>query len=104
MPALQEQDEDFTGPHAVRGQAALPGAGGDEYCSQDVYETIWHHGPIEESAQRRSRSQSLSARVSINGSYSFAWRHCLICKDLGKLQWKFWVNAWRRRTTTFQVE
>lgn len=46
VPALQEQDQDIAGPHAICGQAALPGAGGDEYSSKDVYETIWYHSPI----------------------------------------------------------
>lgn len=46
VPALQEQDQDIAGPHAICSQAPFPRVGGDEYCGKDVYETIWDHGPI----------------------------------------------------------
>lgn len=62
MPTLQEQDEDFTDSHAVRGQAAVPGAGGDEHCSQDVYEAIRHHSPINQ-WPRRGNIKPVSSRT-----------------------------------------
>ena len=40
MSALQEQDEDLSDPHSLRGQIALPRAGFDEHRSKAVHEAL----------------------------------------------------------------
>ena len=40
MPALQEQDENLSDTHSLRGQVALPRAGFDEHRSKAVHEAF----------------------------------------------------------------
>ena len=37
LPELQDQDEDCTDPHSVRGETALPGVDEYEYCAAHVH-------------------------------------------------------------------
>lgn len=67
MPALQEQDQDLADSHAIRGQATLPGASGDEYCSEDVYEAVRNHRPI---GQQRGGDQMSNQPRPPSGSAS----------------------------------
>lgn len=46
MPALQEQDQDCAGTHAVRRQAAFPGAHVDGDCLAHVYQPVGYLGPL----------------------------------------------------------
>lgn len=38
MQTVQEQDKNQSGAYSVCCEAAIPGAGVDEYCGEDVYE------------------------------------------------------------------
>jgi hypothetical protein len=38
MQELQQQEQDITGAHSVRGQVALPGTSRDEYCNKTIHE------------------------------------------------------------------
>jgi hypothetical protein len=46
MSTLQEQDQDLTGPHSLRGEVALPRVSIDEYRITIVHEAIWNHSPL----------------------------------------------------------
>jgi hypothetical protein len=38
MQELQQQEQDITGAHSIRSQAAIPGTSRDEYCNKTVHQ------------------------------------------------------------------
>ena len=46
MSALQEQNQDLPGAHALRGEVALPRTCFDEYRRENVHQKIWGKRPI----------------------------------------------------------
>ena len=54
MQELQQQEQDITGAHSVRGQVALPGTSRDEYCNKIVHEESQRHAVMRR-ADRVSR-------------------------------------------------
>lgn len=46
MPSLQEQDQDRPGPHALCGQASIPGAHVHEHCLALVHQQVRHLGSL----------------------------------------------------------
>lgn len=61
VPSVQEQDQDRASAHAIRGEAALPRAGVDEYRISHVHRPLW-------------RVHSLSVAVLSVGSDLLGWQ------------------------------
>jgi hypothetical protein len=89
MQELQQQEQDITGAHSLRRQAALPGTARDEYCHKIVHEESqrrammrWPDSPPSDSVSRRcpgpDRDPPSFLRDSCHTGFSI--------RDLGAMQ------------------
>jgi len=73
---LQEQDEDFSNPHSICREIALPRASIDEHSIQNVHQEIWYFSPLSlpwrESARMYERRKRRAGEGFI--AFAYSWR------------------------------